>query len=113
MNQQKVPFDKLTAIRLFRAVTIFTSSEFGLQAKLMFAGLIVHLLDIQSARADQDRIEIQFVQQVTNLAVRNGMLKLLVHENFAQGARRQIRPLGQEIYVGCGRTYDPSLAGGP
>ena len=46
MNQQKVPFDKLTVIRFFRAVTSFASSESGLRAKLMFAGLVVLLLGI-------------------------------------------------------------------
>ena len=38
MNQQQIPFDKQTAIRFIQAVRIFANSEFGWQAKLMFAG---------------------------------------------------------------------------
>ena len=46
MNQEPVPFDKLAAIRLIRAVKIFAKSEYGWQAIFMFAGLVVLLLAI-------------------------------------------------------------------
>jgi vitamin B12/bleomycin/antimicrobial peptide transport system ATP-binding/permease protein len=46
MNQQQVPFDKLTAIRFIRAVKIFANSEYGWQAKFMLAGLVALLLGI-------------------------------------------------------------------
>ena len=46
MNQQQIPFDKQTAIRFIQAVRIFANSEFGWQAKLMFAGLMALLLGI-------------------------------------------------------------------
>jgi vitamin B12/bleomycin/antimicrobial peptide transport system ATP-binding/permease protein len=69
MNQQKVSFDKLTVIRLFRAVAIFASSESGLQAKLMFAGLIVLLLGINGTNvldfmtAIEHRNKAQFIEE--------------------------------------------------
>ena len=46
MNQQQIPFDKQTAVRFIQAVRIFANSEFGWQAKLMFAGLMALLLGI-------------------------------------------------------------------
>jgi putative ATP-binding cassette transporter len=46
MNQQQIPFDKQTALRFIQAVRIFANSEFGWQAKLMFAGLMALLLGI-------------------------------------------------------------------
>ena len=46
MNQEQAPFDKLTAVRFIRSVRLFANSEFGWQAKLMFAGLIALLLGI-------------------------------------------------------------------
>jgi vitamin B12/bleomycin/antimicrobial peptide transport system ATP-binding/permease protein len=71
MNQQKVSFDKLTVIRLFRAVTIFASSESGLQAKLMFAGLIVLLLGINGTN-------------VLNSYVGRDFMTAIEHRNKAQ-----------------------------
>ena len=46
MNQEQVPFDKLTVVRFIGAVRIFAKSEYGWQAKLMFVGLIALLLGI-------------------------------------------------------------------
>ena len=46
MNQEQVPFDKLTVVRFIGAVRIFAKSEYGRQAKLMFVGLIALLLGI-------------------------------------------------------------------
>ncbi len=46
MNQEQVPFDKLTVVRFIGAVSIFAKSEYGWQAKLMFVGLIALLLGI-------------------------------------------------------------------
>ena len=46
MNQQQIPFDKQTAVRFIQAVRIFANSEFGWQAKLMFAELMALLLGI-------------------------------------------------------------------
>jgi ABC transporter transmembrane region 2 len=71
MNQQKVPFDKLTVVRLFRYVTIFASSESGLQAKLMFAGLIVLLLGINGTN-------------VLNSYVGRDFMTAIKHRNKAQ-----------------------------
>jgi vitamin B12/bleomycin/antimicrobial peptide transport system ATP-binding/permease protein len=71
MNQQKVSFDKLTVIRLFRAVAIFASSESGLQAKLMFAGLIVLLLGINGTN-------------VLNSYVGRDFMTAIKHRNKAQ-----------------------------
>ncbi|MGO8846139.1 MAG: ABC transporter ATP-binding protein/permease [Methylocella sp.] len=46
MNQEQVPFDKLTVVRFIGAVRLFAKSEYGRQAKLMFVGLIALLLGI-------------------------------------------------------------------
>ena len=46
MNQEQLPFDKLTVVRFIGAVRLFAKSEYGRQAKLMFVGLIALLLGI-------------------------------------------------------------------
>lgn len=75
MNQERIPFDRLTIIRFARAVKDFTSSEHGWQAKFMFAGLIALLLGINGTNvlnsfvgrdfmtAIEHRDKAQFIQQ--------------------------------------------------
>jgi putative ATP-binding cassette transporter len=75
MNQQQVPFDKQITIRFIRAVKDFAKSEYGWQAKLMFAGLIALLLGINGTNvlnsyvgrdfmtAIEHRNKVEFIQE--------------------------------------------------
>ncbi len=49
MNQERVPFDKLIALRFISAVKSLATSEHGWQAVFMFAGLVLLLLGINGA----------------------------------------------------------------
>ncbi len=49
MNQERVPFDKLIALRFISAVKSLATSEHGWQAIFMFAGLVLLLLGINGA----------------------------------------------------------------
>jgi vitamin B12/bleomycin/antimicrobial peptide transport system ATP-binding/permease protein len=71
MNQQQVPFDKLTVSRFIRAVKDFAKSECGWQAKFMFAGLIALLLGINGTN-------------VLNSYVGRDFMTAIEHRNKAQ-----------------------------
>jgi vitamin B12/bleomycin/antimicrobial peptide transport system ATP-binding/permease protein len=71
MNEQQVPFDKLTATRFVRAVKDFARSEYGWQAKFMFAGLIALLLGINGTN-------------VLNSYVGRDFMTAIEHRNRAQ-----------------------------
>ena len=81
MNQQQVPFDKATAIRFIRAVKIFANSEFGWQAKLMFAELIVLLLGINGTN-------------VLNSYVGRDFMTAIEHRNKAGFAQEAVLYIG-------------------
>jgi len=75
MNQEQVPFDKLTVVRFIGAVRLFAKSEYGRQAKLMFVGLIALLLGINGTNvlnsyvgrdfmtAIEHRNKVEFIQE--------------------------------------------------
>jgi len=66
MNQQQIPFDKQTAVRFIQAVRIFANSEFGWQAKLMFAGLMALLLGINGMNVLNSYVGRDFMTAIEN-----------------------------------------------
>src|SRR5262245_45020949 len=81
MNQQQVPFDKQTAIRFIRAVKDLAKSEYGWQAKLMFAGLIALLLGINGTN-------------VLNSYVGRDFMTAIEHRNRAEFIQEAVLYIG-------------------
>ncbi len=68
MNQEPVPFDKLTALRFFRSFKEFAASDVGWRARLMFAALLALLLGINGANVLNSYVGRDFM---TAIAQRN------------------------------------------
>ena len=81
MNQQQIPFDKQTTVRFIRAVRIFANSEFGWQAKLMFAGLMALLLGING-------------MNVLNSYVGRDFMTAIEHRNKAEFIQEAVLYIG-------------------